>query len=126
MEIKDCITFLAILIAVAGWFINGKINRNHEIFKKALDSRIESLYSYLNVYLFIQKNNAPFTDPSFLPLLEKARSNIQLYGKIKEIDLSEKFIQSCEKKDINEANINLNNLTKLLYNTIRKQLRIKK
>ncbi len=122
MEIKDYITISSVIIIIVGWFINGYINRKHEIAKKRLEYRMDSLESFLKVWFFIQKNSNPFSDPIFLPLLEKARSNFQLYGETDEIDNFEKFIKKLETKDIIGANKALGELVPLVKNKIRKEL----
>jgi len=83
------------------------------------------LDSFVKVWFFIQKNNAPFLNSNFLPLLEKARSNFQLYGKTDEIEKFEEFIKSIEKKDLQKANETLKKLVPLVRNSIRRDLGIK-
>jgi hypothetical protein len=124
MEIKDWITICSVLVGVFGWFANGWLNRRNETAKKRFDFRMAALQSFLKVWFFIQRNPAPFLDPSFLPLLEDARSLFQLYGKDDEIVLFERFIVAVERQNLLEANHALAELVPLIRIKIRKELNI--
>lgn len=124
MEIKDWITIISVIAVIIGWFVNGHLNRRNEIAKKRFEYRINALQSFLKVWFFIQKNPAPFMNPSFLLLLEEARSNFQLYGKDDEIKLFEAFIQSAEQQNLQKANEALNELVPLIRIKIRQELNI--
>jgi len=88
-------------IIVVGWFVNGLLNRRHEIAKKRMEYRLETLHSFLPVFFSIQKHENPFEDdPELLEKLEKSRSNFQLYGKTDEIELFESMIKGIESRDI--------------------------
>ncbi|MBB3058880.1 hypothetical protein [Mucilaginibacter gotjawali] len=103
METKDWITIITVIAAIAGWFINGVLNRRNEIAKKRLDYGVNALLLYVKVKLLIDFNPAPFTDPSFLPLLQETRLNFQLYCDRNEIAQLENFIQCVEQQNVQGA-----------------------
>jgi len=55
MTVSDCILLLSAIIVVVGWFVNSYLNRRHEIAKKRIDHRLETLKSYLFFYSEAQK-----------------------------------------------------------------------
>ena len=124
METIDWITIFSVIAVIIGWFVNGQLNRRNEIAKKRFEYRMNALQSFLKIWFFIQKNTAPFEDPTFLPLLEEARSNFQLYGKDDEIKLFEIFIKSAEQQNLQQANEALNKLVPLIRTKIRQELNI--
>ncbi|HWZ14367.1 MAG TPA: hypothetical protein VNW95_03935 [Mucilaginibacter sp.] len=125
METKDWITIAAVIVAIVGWFINGGLNRRNEIAKKRLDYEFNALLLYLKVKLFIDNNPAPFSDPSFLPLLAETRLNFQLYCERNQITQFENFIQCIEQRDVNGANDAMVNLNHLVSKRIRRELNIR-
>ena len=60
MEVKEWIMFISLLIIVIGWFINSSLNRRHEISKKRLDYRLETLQSFIPVFLSMSSSSNPF------------------------------------------------------------------
>ena len=125
IEIKDWITIVSVVVLITGWFINSYLNRRNEIAKKRLDHRLPTLQSFFELWFFITRNSTPFQDPKFLPLVEKVRGQIHLYGKEDEILLYEEFITSCENQDLDAANQALAELVPLIRFRIRKELNIK-
>jgi len=63
-------------------------------------------------------------DTSFLPMLEEARSNVQLYGQTDEIALLEAFIENLENSEIEGVNNALGKLIPLIRQNVRKELNI--
>ena len=125
MEVKDWITSITVLIAVIGWFINAILNRSHEISKERFKYQMTARHSFIEVWLFIQKNSAPFSDARFLPLLEKARKEFHLYGANEEISLIEEFIKAAEGQNLVSANEILGKLVNTTREKIRKELSIR-
>lgn len=125
METKDILTLIAIWAAIAGWFVNGWLNRRNEIAKKRFEYRMQALQSFLKVWFIIEKEKSPFTHPDFLKLLEETRTNFQLYGEDDEIRLYEEFIRSIEKKDLENANKALHKLVPLVRKKVRSELKFK-
>jgi len=124
MSADNWIMVISAVIVAVGWFVTGYLNRLQDISQKQLEHRLEALKSFLPVWFSIQRNDAPFAQPDFLPQLENARSNFQLYGYKDEIDLLEGFIKAIEQKNLENANTILAKLVPMVPNRIRKELRI--
>ena len=124
MTITNWITIGSACIIAIGWFVTGYLNRRKDIAQKRLEYRLETLKSFLPVWFGIQKNTPFFMQPGSVDLLETARSNFQLYGYKDEIEEMEKFIVSCENKNLEKANECLKKLVPLVRNRIRKELKI--
>lgn len=122
MEAKEWIMIASAFIVATGWFVTGYLNRRKDVAQKRLEYRLETLEAFLPVWFSIQKNSAPFTDPSFIVKLENVRSKFQLYGLNDEIEQMEKFIKSIEQKNLSNANIALEKLIPLVRLRIRKEL----
>ncbi len=125
MEIKDLITISSVFIVVIGWFANNEFNRRHEIAKRRLEYRLTALESFLPVWYAFQKHSAPFLkDAQLLSKLEKARTNIILYGKLDEIEAMELFISHIEQGDVEASRSSIQTLVTLIKNRIRAELKL--
>jgi hypothetical protein len=125
MEIKEWIMILSAVIVITGWFINSYFNRRHEISKKRLDYRLETLHSFLPVYLSISSSLDPFkNDEKLNDKIMNARVNFQLYGYQDETQLFQNFVTALEKADTNEATITINKLMQLTRSRIRDELKL--
>jgi len=124
MSLDNWIMLISAVIVAVGWFVTGYLNRLQDISQKRTEHRLEALKSFLHVWFSIQRNNSPFNQPDFLPKLEKARSNFQLYGYKDEIDLMEGFIEAIEQRNLENAKTILSKLVPMVPNRIRKELRI--
>jgi len=125
MESREWLMIISLLIVAIGWFINSHLNRKLEISKKRMDYRLETLHSFLPVYLSITSSTKPFLDDKNLnEKIKKARINFQLYGYTDEIDLFEKFVLAIEEKNTIEASNILNKLIALIRNRIREELNL--
>ena len=122
MSIDNWIMVISAVIVAIGWFVTGYLNILQDIAQKRLEYRLEALKSFLPVWFSIQANNAPFNEPDFLPRLETARGNFQLYGYQDEIDLMEEFIAAVEQRNLGNANSALSKLVPLVRKRIRKQI----
>lgn len=125
INIADYTLIISSIIVVSGWFVNGFLNRRHEISRKRMDYRLESLHSFLPVFLSMTSSSQPFIDD--LTLNEKvknARVNFQLYGYQDEIDLFNKFVLAIERQDANEATTTINELIKLVRHRLRDELKL--
>lgn len=123
MEIRDWIMISSAVIIVAGWFVNGLLNRRHEIAKKRMEYRLETLHSFLPIVLSVNRYENPFEqDQSLLCNLEKSRSNFELYGLEDEISMFQVIVEAIESRDVDSFNLNLNKFTKLVRARIRNEL----
>jgi hypothetical protein len=122
MSLDNWIMLISAFIIAVGWFVTGYLNRLQDISQKRTEHRLEALKSFLPVWFSIQRNNSPFNQPDFLPKLEIARSNFQLYSYQDETDLMESFIRAIEKGNLEGANAALAKLVPLVRQRIRKQI----
>jgi len=124
MTTDNWIMLFSALIVAVGWFVTGYLNRLQDISQKRMEYRLKALKSFLRVWFAIQRNPAPFNQPDFLPKLERARSNFQLYGYPDEIRAMEEFIGAIEQQNLEGANAALARLVPLVRERIREQLRL--
>ncbi|WP_415396573.1 hypothetical protein [Sulfurimonas sp. CS5] len=125
MEIKEWIMIISVIVIVTGWFTNSYLNRRHEISKKRLDYRLETLQSFLPVFLSMSSSSKPFIDNKTLnDKIIYARVNFQIYGYQDEWILFNSFTIAIDKQDVSEATICINKLTKLIRNRIQIELKL--
>jgi len=124
METSYVLYILTILLFPLGWLATNVLNEAKETREKRLEYRLLMLHSFLPLWFIIQKDGAPFTNPTFLPQLEDVRSKFLIYGKKDEIVLFEDFIKAIEKKDLIAANKALSILVPFVKDRIRKELKI--
>ena len=124
MEVKDWIMIISAFALVVGWFVNSHLTRLNEIAKKRIDYRLHALHSILEMWYFIEKTSAPFTDSQFPSILKNTRIKINLYGKDDEIKEFEIFIQNCKQGNLQDANISLQKMVPLVRDKIRIELKI--
>jgi len=110
-------------IVVVGWFVNGFLNRRHEVAKKRMECRLEALNSFLPVFFSIQKHQNPFVDDSdLLSNLESARSKFQIYGQSDEIELFESLVKAIESQNVEIFLTKAQELVHLVRQRIRCQI----
>ena len=124
MTTENWILLVSASIVAIGWFVTGYLNRAKDVAQRRLELRLKALESFLPVWFAIQRNEAPFADPGFLPQLEDARTKFQLYGLADEIELMEGFIRAVENQNVQNANKALRDLVPLVRARIRKELAI--
>lgn len=125
MEIKEWIMIISVIVIVTGWFTNSYLNRRHEISKKRLDFRLETLQSFLPVFLSMSSSSKPFMDDKTLnDKIIKARVNFQIYGYQDELVLFNNFLIAIENQNTEEAATYINKLIKLIRNRIRSELKL--
>jgi hypothetical protein len=127
MEVKEWIMIISALIVVTGWFINSYLNRRHEISKKRLEYRLETLHSFITVFLSLSASPKPFDEDKKLnDKIINARVNFQLYGYQDESKLFQDFAVALEKHDNKEVTVTVNKLIKLTRARIRNELKLPK
>lgn len=125
MQARDWILISSAIIVVAGWFVNGYLNRRHEIAKKRMECRLETLNSFLPVFFSIQKYQNPFKeDPQLLLKLEASRSMFQIYGQSDEIDIFESMVNALELKNTDVFFDKAQELILLVRKRVRSQIGI--
>jgi hypothetical protein len=126
MTTTNWIAIISVSAVIAGWFINSFLARRNNTVNTRIKYRVETLRKVLDIYLFIQKNKAPYTNPEFIPLLESARGSLHLFGMKNEITLFENLIKSLESNNNRRFKSDLYLLTELCLNSLRKELRLEK
>ncbi|WP_269620031.1 hypothetical protein [Zhongshania sp. BJYM1] len=120
MTVSDCILLLSAIIVVVGWFVNSYLNRRHEIAKKRIDHRLETLKSYLSFFIEAQKSKS-------LDGFNDVQVSFYLYGYDDEIELVEKITSIVTTKPDNPEWLKLlTDLSILVRNRLRKQLGLPK
>lgn len=123
MEVRDWILICSATIVVAGWFVNGLLNRRHEVAKKRMEYRLEALHSFLPIFFSIQKHQNPFgDDPNLLQKLEESRSKFQLYGRTDEVALFESVVNAIEAQNPKLFLSNAEQLVQLVRHRIRSEI----
>ena len=120
MTISDCILLLSAIIVVVGWFVNSWLNRRHEIAKKRIDHRLETLKSYISFYIKAQESKS-------LDGFNDVQVSFYLYGYDDEIELIERITNIVTTDPDNAEWLKL--LTKLnvkVRNRLREQLGLPK
>jgi len=130
MEIDTTINISILIsacLAIIGWMVNNYFKRRHEIAKKRLEYRLETLQSFIPVFLSLsESSHTGIDDPELNKKFDHAHINFQLYGFEDEIDLSfscrESIMFNNEKKALDA----LNKLIELVKYRIRDELKLPK
>jgi hypothetical protein len=107
-NLKEWQTLMAVIIVIIGWFVNSRMNRKSEITKKRIENRLTAFKWIIeNVYLDIFGGISNLNDEDqFYRNLEKARSTMQLYGYVSEIEIFESYIEAINLPHETEEEIN--------------------
>ncbi len=127
MEISDYTLLISSTIIVSGWFVNSLLKRRHEIAKKRMDYRLETLHSFIPVFSSMASSKDPFRDfPSLNDKIKDAHVNFQLYGYENEIRLFDEFVSALKNQDPILATETINKLINIARNGIREELKLPK
>ena len=109
------------IIILIGWVVTHLLNRKFEIYKRRLDKQDEA---FDNVLIIIKHiiDKGTLDTPDIHLQLAKARSLLQLYGDLTQIEAYEGFINAIEIGNLEKANIAFNQLTKVIVQSKRKGL----
>jgi len=125
VEVKDYISGVAIIIsatiAISGWIYTANQNRQHEIFKRSLDARVQLLEDYL---LFFEKAN----ENKSLDGFNKIQVRFYIYGNEDEIKLVKNIALDIEKNKrmTDQAWKNFIQLNTITRDRLRKELGLSK
>lgn len=123
MEVRDWIMISSAITVVVGWFVNGFLNRKHEVAKKRMECRLEALNSFFPVFFSIQKHQNPFVDdPDLLKNLETSRSKFQIYGQTDEVEIFETMVKAIEAQKVEVFLSKAQELVHLVRQRIRNQI----
>jgi len=90
-----------------------------------MDFRLESLLSFLPVFLSMQQSSKPFIDdPKLNEKIRNAFINFQLYGYQDELDLFLDFKTAIEIQDTIKATDTINALIKLVRTRLRDEMKL--
>jgi len=133
MENRDWITVASVAVIVLGWFINGKLNRMHEIFKKRTDFRLEMFDAYTSYAQTLEKifnpqnkNKLADLTKELIAQLEEAQVKILLYGTKKEVDLINEITNLAQSNSHLEMKNKSAALMRLISKNLRSQLGLRK
>lgn len=124
MSIHDWVTLSAVLIAVAGWFVNSFLNRRHEIAKRRMEYRLEALHSFLPAFFAISENRV--NGPELAEIITQSNTKFQLYCRKNEIDTMMRLVAACRGQDNKEYTAAVNDLVRLVREGIREELGLDK
>ncbi len=120
LEIRDWIMISSATFVVVGWFVNGYLNRRHEIAKSRMDHRLETLKNYLPFYVKAQKTKS-------LDGFNDVQVSFYLYGYNDEIELIERITSIVTKTPNDPEWLKLlTDLNVLVRNRLREQLGLPK
>lgn len=133
MNAGNWITIASVIVVVTGWFINGWLNRKHEVFKKRTDYRLEMFNSYTSYAFTLEKllnpkntDNQNVLVKELIEKLEITQVKILLYGTQKEVDLVNKIMTYAQNKSHLEMKNTTATLMRVISQNIRAQLGLQK
>ena len=127
MEISNYTVVISSIVVMTGWVVNNILKRRDEIAKKRLEYRLETLHSFIPVYLSLKNSSKPFDDDKELnKKFNEASINFQLYGFQDEIDLLSTCQNAIIKNNGTDATIALNKLIILIKSRLRNELKLPK
>ena len=129
MEIDTTINISILIsacLAIIGWMVNNYFKRRHEIAKKRLEYRLETLQSFMPIYKTFQDAGTSLKlDKQLTEKINIASVKFQLYGYQDEIDILQNFLNSLQNND-QQAFIYLNQLIELSKEKLRHELKLPK
>jgi hypothetical protein len=133
MDTGNWITIASVIVVVSGWFINGWLNRKHEMFKKRTDFRLEMFNSYTSYAFALEKllnpkntSNQGELVKELIEKLEVAQVKILLYGTQKEVELVNEITNYAQSNSHLEMKNTTASLMRLISENIRSQLGLPK
>ena len=127
LETGELVSALALLasvaIAIVGWSMAARKDRDHHLFQRRLEKRIAMLSDVIDAVEPLLNHPDPFTaDPLLLDKLATARRSVQLFGYREEIKGYEALIKGIESADVAATNEALADLVPSIRSTIRVEL----
>ena len=116
--ITSIISIAALLISIASWFIGHFLSKKRDFINKKKELRIQYL---INAWQLIE-NASNRHDNTSLKNFEKAIADIQLFGTLKQIQLSREVAINFSRN----KSVNCNLLLEELRNDLREELRLEK
>ena len=132
MEIDTTINISILVsaaLAIIGWIVNNMLSRSHEIAKKRLTHRLETLKSLMpliNTLLNLKEPLTPMNNIELIKKLEIAHLDIQLYGYEDEMNLLDKCTNAINSLNLEQTIQYSRELFLLILPRIRKELKLPK
>ena len=130
MEINNTINLTIIIsssVAVIGWWVNNYLKRKDEIAKKRLEYRLETLHSFVPVFIaFDLMTKTSKVENDFYNKLNTSHLKFQLYGNQNEIDIFNELMKSIDNNDSDKIKKLASSLMNLTLNEIRNELKLPK
>ena len=135
MEIKDWITIGSVTAVIFGWFINGYLNRRHEVFKRRIDLRFKMYDSCISVSQILEKiiqskNQSKDTmgdlPAEFRRQLELCQIQVLMYGTQSEIDTINKVVESTQSNTPGDMKNAMAKLVRSVSDSSRRDLKLTK
>jgi len=135
MEINNWITIGSVAAVIVGWFINGHLNRRHEIFKRKMDLRFKMYDSCISVAHILEKifqNKDQSKDTmdtlsvEFIRKLEFCQVQVLMYGTQPEIDTINRVTELAQVNKHVEMKNTMAELMHSVSNSLRRDLKLKK
>jgi len=130
MEINTTINLsilISAILAITGWLINDYLKRQHEIAKKRLEYRLETLHSFIPFIKSLDTIAKTGDIPTeFYNHLNNSHLQFQLYGNQHENDIFNELMKSIEDSNIKEINKLSQKLIDIIRIEIRNELKLPK
>jgi hypothetical protein len=126
MEINTTINisiFISAVLIILGWIVNNILSRKHEIAKKRLEYRLETLHSFIPVVEAIKSLRTTDTSSN---LIRESHIKFQLYGTQEENNIFNILIEHGNNNELDKVFIQAEKLIKIVLNEIRNELNLSK
>jgi len=124
MEISNYTVILSSTVVMTGWIVNNILSRRHEIAKKRLEYRLETLHGMIQADKAIQEKKE--LNDTVIEAINVASINFQLYGYQDEIDILSKFLDAIDKRNTKDILKYNNKLVVLVKSRLRDELKLPK
>jgi hypothetical protein len=130
MEIDTTINISILIsacLAIIGWMVNNYFKRKHEIAKKRLEYRLETLHSFIPVAQSLKSiANTSKIEPEFYDKINNSHLKFQLYGDKIENDIFFRMIACMKSNNISCFNELAQELMNKVLDEIRYELEFPK
>lgn len=135
MKIEHWITIGSVIAVIAGWFINGHLNRRHELYKKKVELRFKLYDSCVAVAntlekIFQSKDQSKDTMNSltaeFLRHLEQCQIQILMFGTQSEINAITELTKFAQQNKHGDMKKTMAELMRSIRSSLRSDLKLEK
>jgi len=134
LEFAQIITISSVCLVVIGWFVNQWLNRRNEILRARREYRVDMCRKFLELSLLLKKSGKQDTDYQYMyELMYEVNHKLQLYGikdeyiMFKNFEIKwNNFVTNQNDETLKEVSNSINDLSSVLSNGLRKELKIGK